>query len=116
MIAHIVELSRQPALAKVIASARLAPGPGDADGLPLLDRDVQLAELTQYVLANLYDAAHISGSCRMGAATDPDLVVDEPGRVLGIDGLRVADASIFPWVPSANTYLSAVLVGRRWPN
>jgi choline dehydrogenase-like flavoprotein len=113
MIAHIVDLSRQPALAKVIASARLAPGRGDANGLPLLDRDVPEAELTQWVLANLYDAAHISGSCRMGAATDPDSVVDEQGRVLGVDGLRVADASIFPWVPSANTHLSAVLTGEK---
>jgi choline dehydrogenase-like flavoprotein len=113
MIAHIVELSRQPALAKVTVSARLAPGPADPDGLPLLDRDVSEADLTQYVLANLYDAAHISGSCRMGAASDPASVVDEQGRVLGVDGLRVADASIFPWVPSANTHVSAVLVGEK---
>jgi choline dehydrogenase len=113
MIAHIVELSRHPALAKVTDSARLAPGPADPAGLPLLDREVTEAELTRYVLANLYDAAHISGSCRMGAAADPDSVVDEQGRVLGVDGLRVADASVFPWVPSANTHISAVLVGEK---
>jgi choline dehydrogenase-like flavoprotein len=113
MIAHIAELSRQPALAKVIASAQLAPPPGETEGLPLLDRDVSADELTRYVLASLYDAAHISGSCRMGAAADPASVVDEQGRVLGVDGLRVADASIFPWVPSANTHLSAVLVGEK---
>lgn len=113
MIAHIVELTRHPALVKVTDSARLAAGPSDPDGLPLLDRDVTEAELTQYVLANLYDAAHISGSCRMGAAADPGSVVDEQGRVLGVEGLRVADASIFPWVPSANTHLSAVLTGEK---
>ena len=33
--------------------------------------------------------------------------------MLGVDGLRVADASIFPWVPSANTHISAVLVGEK---
>ena len=49
----------------------------------------------------------------MGAASDPGIVVDEQGRVLGVDSLRVADASIFPWVPSANTHLSAVLVGEK---
>jgi len=107
------ELSRQPAMAGVIVSARLAPPPGETEGLPLLDRDVTQAELTRYVLDSLYDAAHISGSCRMGAASDPGAVVDEQGRVLGVDGLRVADASIFPWVPSANTHLSAVLVGEK---
>jgi choline dehydrogenase len=113
MIGDIVELSRHPALARVITSAHLAPGPRDPDGLPLLDRDVSEAELTGYVLANLYDAAHISGSNRMGAADDPGSVVDQEGRVLGVDGLRVADASIFPWVPSANTHLSSVLVGEK---
>ena len=113
MIAHIAELSRHPALAGVIVSAQLAPGPGETEGLPLLDRDVTEAELTRYVLASVYDAAHISGSCRMGSASDPGSVVDEQGRVLGVDGLRVADASIFPWVPSANTHLSAVLVGEK---
>jgi choline dehydrogenase-like flavoprotein len=40
-------------------------------------------------------------------------VVDQEGRVLGVDGLRVADASVFPWVPSANTHLSSVLVGEK---
>jgi choline dehydrogenase len=113
MIGDIVELSRHPALARVITSAHLAPGPRDPDGLPLLDRDVSETELTEYVLANLYDAAHISGSNRMGAADDPGSVVDQEGRVLGVDGLRVADASIFPWVPSANTHLSSVLVGEK---
>jgi choline dehydrogenase-like flavoprotein len=113
MIADMVELSRHPALARVITSAHLAPGPGDPVGLPLLDRDVSEAELSQYVLANLYDAAHISGSCRMGAADDPGSVVDQEGRVLGVDGLRVADASIFPWVPSANTHLASVLTGEK---
>jgi choline dehydrogenase len=49
----------------------------------------------------------------MGAPGDPGTVVDEAGRVLGIEGLRVADASIFPWVPSANTHISAVLVGEK---
>jgi len=65
------------------------------------------------VLANLYDAAHISCSNRMGAADDPAAVVDHEGRVIGVDGLRVADASIFPWVPSANTHLSSVLTGEK---
>jgi choline dehydrogenase len=113
MIGHIAELSRHPALREVTVSARLAPGAGATEGLPLLGEEASEAELTRFVLANVYDAAHISGSCRMGAPGDPGSVVDEEGRVLGVDGLRVADASIFPWVPSANTHLSAVLVGEK---
>ncbi|SFO59531.1 5-(hydroxymethyl)furfural/furfural oxidase [Bradyrhizobium sp. Ghvi] len=46
---------------------------------------------------------HASCSCRMGRAGDPMAVVDTEGRVRGIQGLRVVDASIFPVVPCANT-------------
>jgi 5-(hydroxymethyl)furfural/furfural oxidase len=46
---------------------------------------------------------HASCSCRMGAEEDPMAVVDTSGRVRGVDGLRVVDASIFPVVPCANT-------------
>jgi len=46
---------------------------------------------------------HASCSCRMGRADDAMAVVDTQGRVKGVQGLRVVDASIFPLVPSANT-------------
>jgi 5-(hydroxymethyl)furfural/furfural oxidase len=46
---------------------------------------------------------HASCSCRMGRPEDPMSVVDPNGRVKGIEGLRVVDASIFPVVPCANT-------------
>jgi 5-(hydroxymethyl)furfural/furfural oxidase len=46
---------------------------------------------------------HASCSCRMGRVDDPMAVVDAQGRVKGIQGLRVVDASIFPVVPCANT-------------
>src|SRR4029453_4738377 len=46
---------------------------------------------------------HASCSCRMGLAGDPMAVVDSQGRVKGVQGLRVVDASIFPVVPCANT-------------
>jgi 5-(hydroxymethyl)furfural/furfural oxidase len=46
---------------------------------------------------------HASCTCRMGRAEDPMSVVDTQGRVKGLEGLRVVDASIFPVVPCANT-------------
>jgi 5-(hydroxymethyl)furfural/furfural oxidase len=46
---------------------------------------------------------HASCSCRMGADGDPMAVTDSAGRVRGVSGLRVVDASIFPVVPCANT-------------
>jgi len=46
---------------------------------------------------------HASCSCRMGAENDPMAVADNAGRVYGVQGLRVVDASLFPVVPCANT-------------
>ena len=111
---HLTELAGRPVLRELITSAELAPIPGKEAGLPALGRSLPAdVELAEFVLANAYDAAHICGTCRMGAASDPATVVDERGRVHGVPNLRVADASIFPWVPSANTHISSVLVGEK---
>jgi choline dehydrogenase-like flavoprotein len=49
----------------------------------------------------------------MGPATDPDAVVDHAGRVHGIAGLRVADASVFPTIPRANIHCTVVAVAEQ---
>jgi choline dehydrogenase len=54
---------------------------------------------------------HGVGTCRIGPADDDDAVVDERLRVRGIGNLWVADASVLPTVPHANTNLSAIMVG-----
>jgi 5-(hydroxymethyl)furfural/furfural oxidase len=56
---------------------------------------------------------HACGTCRMGSANDRAAVVDPAGRVIGIEGLRVADASIMPSVPCANTNLSTIMIGEK---
>ena len=56
---------------------------------------------------------HPVGTCSMGPASDPAAVVDDCGRVHGIDGLRVADASVMPDVPSANTHIPTLMVAER---
>lgn len=56
---------------------------------------------------------HPVGTCRMGAATDPRAVVDGKGRVHGLEGLSVIDASIIPRVPSANTHLCVIALAER---
>ncbi|OSP38834.1 hypothetical protein B7767_34970, partial [Streptomyces sp. 13-12-16] len=48
---------------------------------------------------------HPVGTCAMGPADDPYAVVDGTGRVHGLSNLRVADASVLPTVPAANTQL-----------
>ncbi len=54
---------------------------------------------------------HGVGTCRIGPAGDPGAVVDAKLRVHGVDGLWVADASVLPTVPHANTNLAAIMVG-----
>ena len=49
----------------------------------------------------------------MGASDDPTTVVDPHGRVLGVEGLWVADASVFPEVPRANTNLPTIAAAER---
>jgi 5-(hydroxymethyl)furfural/furfural oxidase len=56
---------------------------------------------------------HASCSCRMGRADDPMAVVDGQGRVKGVQGLRVVDASIFPVVPCANTNFPTLMAAER---
>ena len=54
---------------------------------------------------------HPCGTVRMGPADDPTAVVDQFGRCRAVDGLVVADASIMPTVPRANTNLTAIMIG-----
>ncbi len=56
---------------------------------------------------------HASCSCRMGRADDPMTVVDTQGRVKGVQGLRVVDASIFPVVPCANTNFPTLMTAEK---
>jgi 5-(hydroxymethyl)furfural/furfural oxidase len=56
---------------------------------------------------------HASCSCRMGRPEDPMTVVDTQGRVKGIQGLRVVDASIFPVVPCANTNFPTLMAAEK---
>jgi 5-(hydroxymethyl)furfural/furfural oxidase len=56
---------------------------------------------------------HASCSCRMGREDDPMAVVDTSGRVRGIGGLRVVDASIFPVVPCANTNFPVLMTAEK---
>ncbi|HME22080.1 MAG TPA: GMC family oxidoreductase N-terminal domain-containing protein [Acetobacteraceae bacterium] len=58
-------------------------------------------------------AYHLIGTARMGPATDPAAVVDDQLRLHGMQGLRVADASIMPSMPSANTYATTMMIAEK---
>lgn len=69
--------------------------------------------LADHVRRNVGGTFHVSGTCRMGHADDPDAVVDAAGRVRGIANLRVVDASIMPSVPRGNTNLPTVMIAEK---
>lgn len=56
---------------------------------------------------------HVSGTCKMGAHDDNASVVDKDCRVIGAEGLRVADASIMPYVVRANTHLPIIMIAEK---
>ncbi|MCX7295285.1 MAG: GMC family oxidoreductase N-terminal domain-containing protein [Hyphomicrobiales bacterium] len=74
---------------------------------------------TTYALSDeeIVDAAgpmfHPSSTCAIGAPDNPLAVVDPECRVYGVEGLRVADASVMPSVVSANTNMAAIMIGER---
>jgi choline dehydrogenase len=70
-------------------------------------------ELLDFARGNGTTCYHLIGTARMGPATDPTAVVDDRLRVHGIDGLRIADASIMPNMPSANTYATTLMIAER---
>ena len=57
--------------------------------------------------------AHSVGTCRMGSKSDPESVVDEKLKVLGINGLRVIDSSIMPTNIEPGTYATSVMIGEK---
>ena len=64
-------------------------------------------------MRNLGTSHHISGTCKMGPASDPMAVVNQYGRVHGLEDLRVADASIMPDCIRANTNATTIMIGER---
>jgi choline dehydrogenase len=91
-----------PGLGELLVPPRLAEVHGHAAG----DRpsDALLEDMARHYALTVY---HETSTCRIGSVVDPDL------RVLGVERLRVADASVMPNIPSGNTNAAAVMIGER---
>jgi choline dehydrogenase len=71
------------------------------------------AALDAWMLREVSTTNHISGTCKMGPESDSLAVVSQTGKVHGLEGLRVADASIMPDCVRANTNATTMMIGER---
>ena len=78
---------------------------------PSADEHVSDDVLREWILARCKTVYHPAGTCKMGV--DDMAVVDTQLRVHGVAGLRVADASIMPTLPSGNTNAPCIMIGER---
>ncbi|MFT5060339.1 MAG: choline dehydrogenase [Polaromonas sp.] len=70
-------------------------------------------ELDDFIREHAESAYHPCGTCKMGRADDPMAVVDADCRVIGVEGLRVADSSIFPRITNGNLNGPSILAGEK---
>ena len=92
-----------PAYSKIIES-RMEPSEHELD-----DDDA----LNLWIRQNASTSHHISSTCKMGLLSDPTSVVDQYGKVHGIEGLRIVDASIMPDCIRANTNVPTMMIGEK---
>ncbi|MFU8899725.1 MAG: choline dehydrogenase [Roseinatronobacter sp.] len=71
------------------------------------------AALDAFIRAHVESAYHPCGTAKMGRREDAGAVVDPQGRVIGVEGLRVADSSIFPRIPNGNLNAPSIMVGEK---
>jgi choline dehydrogenase len=95
-VAQVSELRR-------LLGRETRPGP-EVSGRQAIERFLGHAAVHYY---------HPVGTCKMGPASDPDSVVDADGRVHGIEGLYVADASLMPTVISGNTNMPTAVIAEK---
>jgi 5-(hydroxymethyl)furfural/furfural oxidase len=69
--------------------------------------------LNEIVTRSIAGVFHPGGTCRMGAADDPMAATDPQGRVYGVDGLRVIDASLMPTLPRGNTNIPTIMIAEK---
>ncbi|MEV4442180.1 GMC oxidoreductase [Streptomyces sp. NPDC049577] len=101
-----IKLAREIAKTEPLAGwlkREVCPGPEVTD-------DEAISEYARKVAHTVY---HPAGTCRMGAADDDLAVVDPHLRIRGLDGVRIADASVFPTMPAVNPMIGVLMVGEK---
>ncbi|MDA1280301.1 MAG: GMC family oxidoreductase N-terminal domain-containing protein [Chloroflexi bacterium] len=98
-----IEFGKHPAYRGILKKL-IDPLPVDLESDDALD---------EWMLRNAGTMHHVSCTTKMGPDSDPMAVVNQYGQVRGIEGLRIADLSIMPDCPRANTNVPAMMIGER---
>jgi choline dehydrogenase-like flavoprotein len=98
----VEQLRAAHGIGAVLVSPPLAERHGYSPGDTMSDELIE--DLARHYSSTVY---HLTSTCRIGSVVDPQL------RVLGVDGLRVADASVMPNVVSGNTNATAIMIGEK---
>jgi len=89
-------------------------GPLMGERLGPTDDDLASDDALDYwLLREATTFSHIAGTCKMGPVSDPMSVVDQYGKVHGLDGLRIVDASIMPDLVRAPINPTVIMMGER---
>jgi choline dehydrogenase len=103
-VRRFMEIARQPQFAGVVEGVLTRGAQGSlgelADG----------AALDEWLLSSCDSIYHPAGTCRMGGLDDLEAVVDPGCNVIGVEGLRIVDASVMPTIPRANTNLTCIML------
>ena len=93
---------------------------GQAAFAPFAGHEIQPGEALQsddeldgFIRDHAESAFHPCGTAKMGAKDDPQAVVDPVCKVIGVEGLRVVDSSIFPRIPNGNLNAPSIMVGEK---
>ncbi|SHG85422.1 choline dehydrogenase [Cognatiyoonia sediminum] len=70
-------------------------------------------ELNDFIREHVESAYHPCGTCKIGRRDDPMAVVDQEMRVIGVDGLRLADSSVFPRITNGNLNAPSIMTGEK---
>ena len=98
-----LKLLEHPSFASIVDKV-VQPSPEDLASDEALDN---------YMRRTVFNTTHASGTCKMGPASDPMAVVDQHLSVHGLEGIKVADASVMPNVIRANTNCTTIMIGER---
>ncbi|MEU4208525.1 GMC oxidoreductase [Streptomyces sp. NPDC026206] len=101
-----IRIAREIAKAEPLAGwlkREVCPGPD-------ITSDEEISEYARKVAHTVY---HPAGTCRMGADGDELAVVDPQLRIRGLEGIRIADASVFPTMPAVNPMIGVLMVGEK---